>query len=58
VSSCIPPLDSDFFTQLQRVPDPKHQEHIRQVVGDVVKLFGHNFSERQSAFPTKRRLLT
>jgi hypothetical protein len=43
-SSCIPPLDVDFFTQLQRVPDPKHQEHITGVMKDVVKLFGHNFS--------------
>ena len=42
--SCIPPLDADFFTQLQRVPDPKHQAHIREVMVDVVKLFGHNFT--------------
>lgn len=41
---CIPPLDSDFFTQLQRVKNPKHQKLIKDVIGDVVGLFGTNFS--------------
>jgi hypothetical protein len=41
---CIPPLDSDFFTQLQRVKNPKHQRLIKDVIGDVVALFGTNFS--------------
>lgn len=41
---CIPPLDADFFTQLQRVRNPKHQPLIKQVMADAVKLFGHNFS--------------
>jgi uncharacterized protein (DUF2267 family) len=40
---CLPPLDTDFFTQLQRVPDEKHQAHIDDVVKDVVTLFGNNF---------------
>ena len=40
---CIPPLDADFFTQLQRVRNPKHQPLIKQVMADVVRLFGHNF---------------
>jgi hypothetical protein len=40
---CIPPLDSDFFTQLQRVKNPKHQKLIKEVIGDVVALFGTNF---------------
>lgn len=40
---CLPPLDRDFFTQLQRVRAPKHQPLIREVVGDVVRLFGTNF---------------
>lgn len=41
---CIPPLDADFFTQLQRVPDAKHQQTISDVMADVVGLFGTNFN--------------
>ncbi len=43
-SPCIPPLDADFFTQLQRVRNPKHQSLINDVMKDVVTIFGHNFS--------------
>ncbi len=43
-SPCIPPLDADFFTQLQRVRNPKHQSLISDVMKDVVTIFGHNFS--------------
>jgi hypothetical protein len=42
--SCIPPLDADFFTQLQRVPAGKHQIQITAVMRDVVQLFGGNFA--------------
>jgi hypothetical protein len=38
-----PPLNADFFTQLQRV-GTKHQKVVRDVVRDVVDLFGPNFS--------------
>lgn len=41
---CCPPLDADFFTQLQRVPDHKHRDLISSVTRDVVQLFGVNFS--------------
>ena len=41
--ACIPPLDRDFFTQLQRVANPKHQNLVRDVMKDVVQLFGANF---------------
>jgi hypothetical protein len=41
---CVPPLDADFFTQLQRVRNPKHQKLIDNVMADVVDLFGSNFS--------------
>lgn len=44
VDACIPPLDADFFTQLQRVANPKHQDLVSDVMKDVVSLFGHNFS--------------
>lgn len=40
---CLPPLDRDFFTQLQRVRSGKHQENIKRVMEDVVELFGNNF---------------
>ena len=43
-SPCLPPLDGDFFTQLQRVRNPKHQAGIDAVMHDVVDLFGHNFN--------------
>ena len=41
--ACLPPLDGDFFTQLQRITTPKHQATIDGVLEDVVQLFGHNF---------------
>jgi hypothetical protein len=40
---CHPPLDADFFTQLQKVADAKHQRLIDEVLKDVVELFGVNF---------------
>lgn len=40
---CLPPLDGDFFTQLQRVANPKHKDRIDGVLNDVVELFGYNF---------------
>lgn len=42
-SPCIPPLDKDFFTQLQRIPHKKHQNLISNVIKDVTKIFGLNF---------------
>lgn len=40
---CLPPLDADFFTHLQRVQNPKHRPLIEQVMRDVVEMFGQNF---------------
>ena len=40
---CLPPLDSDFFTQLQRVRNQKHRDLVTSVMRDVVDLFGANF---------------
>lgn len=37
-----PPLNSDFFTQLQRIT-VKHQKVVTDVIGDVIGLFGPNF---------------
>lgn len=42
---CLPPLDGDFFTQLQRVRNPKHQVLIAQVLEDAYELFGVNFRQ-------------
>lgn len=44
VDPCLPPLDQDFFTQLQRVRQVKHKKLIGSVMGDAVDLFGLNFS--------------
>jgi hypothetical protein len=41
---CLPPLNADFFTQLQRVTSAKHDETIAAMVHDVVQLYGPNFS--------------
>lgn len=43
VNPCLPPLDGDFFTQLQRVANSKHEPLARTVIEHVVDLFGHNF---------------
>jgi hypothetical protein len=40
---CLPPLDGDFFTQLQRVGKPLHQGVINEVINSAVGLFGANF---------------
>jgi len=41
---CLPPLNADFFTQLQRITSPKHSGKVGKVVSDLVDLFGPNFS--------------
>jgi hypothetical protein len=43
-SGCLPPLDSDFFTQLQRIASPKHQQTVTDLLAAAVRLYGHNFS--------------
>lgn len=51
--TCLPPLDGDFFTQLQRVPDQKHRQLVTAIVKDTVDLFGHNFAlTLEAAFTT------
>ena len=41
---CAPPLNTDFFTQLQRITQPKYAKLVREVIEDVVGLFGPNFT--------------
>ncbi len=43
VNPCLPPLDADFFTQLQRSKHAKNKILVEQVMSDVVDLFGQNF---------------
>src|SRR5262245_30529720 len=40
---CLPPLDADFYAQLQRIRNPKHRDTVRKVIKDTVELFGVNF---------------
>ncbi len=39
-----PPLNADFFTQVQRITTPKHAPNVEHVMRDVVELFGSRFS--------------
>lgn len=41
---CLPPLDGDYFSQLQKISNKKHHELISEVMEDVVKVFGVNFN--------------
>jgi hypothetical protein len=52
-SPCLPFLDRDFFTQLQRIRNPKHQRLVKAVMKDAVDLFGSNFEvTMESMFTT------
>lgn len=42
-SLCLPPLNADFFTQLQRLGAKKHESLVTAVLEDVVDIFGPNF---------------
>jgi hypothetical protein len=41
---CLPPLNADFFTQLQRIATAKHDAAIDGVIEDVLSLYGTDFS--------------
>lgn len=41
---CLPPLDSDFFTQLQRVSNASHSARINRLIPGIVDWFGSNYS--------------
>jgi hypothetical protein len=43
-ADCLPPLNADFFTQLQRISEKKHKPTITKVMDDVVAQFGSNFA--------------
>lgn len=54
---CRPPLNSDFFTQLQRITT-KHTATVRDVVSDLIELFGANFSLTLEDYFTQLEFLT
>ncbi len=41
---CLPPLDTDFFTQLQRVSSNAHSDRLDRLVSGLVEWFGPNYS--------------
>ena len=42
-SVCLPPLNVDFFTQLQRIQSAKHQGVVSDILRDVIGPYGPNF---------------
>lgn len=42
--ACEPPLNADFFTQLQRITAVKHQDTLEGVIDDILQVFGPDFS--------------
>jgi len=49
---CLPPLNTDFFTQLQRIQHSKHRDLVNAVIADTVDLFGVNFNVTMEAMFT------
>lgn len=43
-ANCQPPLDADFFTQLQRLSYKKNQDVVEKVLRDIIELHGADFS--------------
>ena len=41
---CLPPLDGDFFTQLQRVSSAAHSDRIKRLISGMVEWFGSNYA--------------
>ena len=41
---CLPPLDTDFFTQLQRVSSAAHSSRINRLITGLVEWFGPNYA--------------
>jgi len=41
---CLPPLDADFFTQLQRVSSIAHSGRVKRLIEGLVEWFGPNYS--------------
>lgn len=41
---CLPPLDADFFTQLQRVSSAANADRLNRLVEGLVEWFGSNYA--------------
>jgi hypothetical protein len=52
-SACLPPLNGDFFTQLQRIQSAKHQGVVSDVLRDVIGLYGPNFTVTLESYFTQ-----
>jgi hypothetical protein len=42
--ACQPPLNADFFTQLQRITSDRHQDVVDGVIEDILEIYGPNFT--------------
>jgi hypothetical protein len=57
-NACLPPLDTDFYAQLQRIRTKKHERIIKNVIQDTVDLFGVNFNvTMETVFTTLEHIL-
>lgn len=50
---CVPPLNADFFTQLQRVVSAKHQGAVNDVLRDVRSIYGSNYQVTLEQYVTQ-----
>ena len=50
---CLPPLNADFFTQLQRIETKKHQRAVDLVLRDVRKVYGSNYRVTPEQYVTQ-----
>lgn len=41
--ACLPPLNADFFTHMQRITQEKYERNVHAVTDDLIDLFGSNF---------------
>jgi len=50
---CVPPTNTDFFTQLQRVQAQKHQSTVDGVLRDVLRIYGPNYKVTLEQYVTQ-----
>lgn len=50
---CVPPLNADFFTQLQRISTKKHQSTVNAVLRDVRSVYGSNYQVTLEQYVTQ-----
>ncbi|MBI4706378.1 MAG: SIR2 family protein [Candidatus Omnitrophica bacterium] len=50
---CKPPLNDDFFSQLQHINNEKHFKTIEQAIKDAISLYGKNFKVTMEEFFTQ-----